>query len=71
LIVDRHLHHSHEVGQLLGDAPELHGSRADLATLKALIESGQLVPAVDRIYPLEETPEAIRELGIGKVGVSS
>ncbi len=38
-------------------------SRADLGVLKELIESGKVTPAIDRAYPLCETPEAIRYLG--------
>ena len=37
----------------------------DLATVKALAESGKLVPVIDRRYPLEETAEALRYLGQG------
>jgi NADPH:quinone reductase-like Zn-dependent oxidoreductase len=32
----------------------------DLASLAQLIEAGQLRPAIDRIYPLAETREAVR-----------
>ncbi len=40
-------------------------SRQDLAFLAGLLESGKVVPAVDRRYPLEETAEALRYLGTG------
>ena len=33
----------------------------DLNVLRDLIESGQVVPAIDRTYPLGETPAAIRQ----------
>lgn len=35
---------------------------ADLLTLKELLETGKVVPIVDRIYPLSEAPAAIRYL---------
>ncbi len=38
----------------------------DLEALRALIESGQIVPAVDRTYPLSETPAAIRHVQEGR-----
>jgi NADPH:quinone reductase-like Zn-dependent oxidoreductase len=39
---------------------------SDLETLADLIEAGKVVPSIDRTYPLEQTPEAIRYLGAGK-----
>ena len=39
---------------------------ADLADLRVLIESGQIVPAVDRTFPLSETPAAIRHVQEGR-----
>jgi NADPH:quinone reductase-like Zn-dependent oxidoreductase len=38
---------------------------ADLSVLRELIESGKLTPAVDRTFPLNEVPEAIRYLKEG------
>jgi len=37
----------------------------DLLTLKEMLEAGKVVPAIDRSYPLEEVPEALRYLGSG------
>jgi NADPH:quinone reductase-like Zn-dependent oxidoreductase len=37
-------------------------TREDHMTLKELIEVGKVTPCVDRIYPLAETPEAMRYL---------
>lgn len=37
-------------------------NQADLATLKAMIEAGQVRPVIDRRYPLSELPDAIRHL---------
>jgi NADPH:quinone reductase-like Zn-dependent oxidoreductase len=40
-------------------------SRADLVALKELIEAGKVTPVIDRSYPLDEVPEAIRYLEEG------
>jgi NADPH:quinone reductase-like Zn-dependent oxidoreductase len=40
-------------------------NQADLMTLGALLESGQVRPVIDRCYELKETPEAMRYLGQG------
>jgi NADPH:quinone reductase-like Zn-dependent oxidoreductase len=39
---------------------------ADLVALRELVESGQVTPAIDRTYPLEETVAAIRHLLDGR-----
>ncbi|HYC90925.1 MAG TPA: NAD(P)-dependent alcohol dehydrogenase [Thermoanaerobaculia bacterium] len=41
-------------------------NRQDLAYVTELCRSGRLVPAIDRSYPLSETPEALRQLGEGR-----
>jgi NADPH:quinone reductase-like Zn-dependent oxidoreductase len=41
-------------------------NRDDLLVLKELIENGKLRPVVDRTYPFEEIPEAIRHLESGR-----
>ena len=33
---------------------------ADLATLAAMIEAGDVTPVIDRVYPLGEAPDALR-----------
>lgn len=38
----------------------------DLEHLAALLEKGTLVPAIDRIYPLERVPDAMRYFDAGK-----
>jgi NADPH:quinone reductase-like Zn-dependent oxidoreductase len=38
----------------------------DLMVLRDLIESGQIAPAIDRTYPLSETPPAIRYMTEGR-----
>jgi NADPH:quinone reductase-like Zn-dependent oxidoreductase len=40
-------------------------TKADLLTLKELLEAGKVTPVIDRTYPLSETPEAIRYLEEG------
>ena len=49
-------------------------SRDDLLVLKDLVESGKVTPVVDRVYPFEEVPEAIRHVegghAAGKVVIS-
>ena len=37
----------------------------DLVFMKELLESGKVVPVIDRRYPLSEVPEAIRYLEEG------
>jgi NADPH:quinone reductase-like Zn-dependent oxidoreductase len=54
------------VSQKLGMLASSENS-ADLMVLRDLIESGQVAPAVDRMYPLSEAPAAIRYLIEGHV----
>jgi NADPH:quinone reductase-like Zn-dependent oxidoreductase len=42
-------------------------SQADLERLVELIGAGELTPAVDRTYPLEQAPDAMRQLEAGQV----
>jgi NADPH:quinone reductase-like Zn-dependent oxidoreductase len=37
----------------------------DLIFLRELLESGRVVPLIDKRYPLKETAEAVRYLGTG------
>jgi NADPH:quinone reductase-like Zn-dependent oxidoreductase len=39
---------------------------SDLERLTDLIEAGKLTPAVDKTYPLDQVPEAMRYLEAGK-----
>ena len=39
--------------------------QADLDTLRLLTEGGQVIPVIDRTYPLAEAPQAIRHLHAG------
>ncbi|GAA2641744.1 NAD(P)-dependent alcohol dehydrogenase [Dactylosporangium fulvum] len=45
-------------------APSATPNRHNLATLRELAEAGKLTPVVDRTYPLNRTPEAIRYLEV-------
>ena len=40
-------------------------NHADLIVLTELIESGRVMPAIDRVYPLSEAADAIRHVGGG------
>jgi NADPH:quinone reductase-like Zn-dependent oxidoreductase len=40
---------------------------SDLITLAELIEAGSVTPSVDRTYPLDEAPTAMRHLEAGAV----
>jgi len=40
-------------------------NQQDLAFVKGLLQAGQLVPVIDRTYPLSEVPDAIRYLEEG------
>lgn len=42
-------------------------NRTGLDTLRALIETGAITPAIDRIIALEGLPDAIRDLSAGRV----
>jgi NADPH:quinone reductase-like Zn-dependent oxidoreductase len=39
--------------------------REDLFVLKELIEAGRVVPVIDRTYPFERLPDAIRHVETG------
>jgi NADPH:quinone reductase-like Zn-dependent oxidoreductase len=42
-------------------------NRTDLDALRALIEAGSVTPAVDRVIALDQLPDAIRDLTLGRV----
>ena len=56
--------YSEKGGRQLGGV-SAHQSQDDLNFLRGLLESGKVVPAIDRRYPLEEAAEAVRYLGTG------
>jgi NADPH:quinone reductase-like Zn-dependent oxidoreductase len=41
------------------------GTIQNLVFLKELLETGKVVPVIDRRYPLSEVPEAVRYYGEG------
>ncbi len=53
-------------GKRVGLMPTMNPNQLDLVFLKALLESGKVVPVIDRCYPLSETAEAIRYLETGR-----
>jgi NADPH:quinone reductase-like Zn-dependent oxidoreductase len=53
------------VGQKLGTFIASENAE-DLVTLRELVESGKLAPAIDRTYPLGEAPAAIRYVQEGR-----
>jgi len=56
--------YSEKEGRQLGGV-SAHQSQEDLVFLNGLLESGKVVPAIDRRFPLEEAAEAVRYLGTG------
>ena len=52
-------------GKRVGLMPTMSPNQKDLAFLKELLETGKIVPVIDKSYPLNETPEAIRYLETG------
>ena len=53
-------------GKQVGLMPTMKPNQKDLAFLKALLETGKVVPVIDKCYPLSETAEAIRYLETGR-----
>jgi NADPH:quinone reductase-like Zn-dependent oxidoreductase len=51
---------SHKMGMLMPEE-----DKTDLAYMKELLESGKVVPVIDRRYPFAKTPDAIRYLEEG------
>ncbi len=49
-------------GKQVGLMETASANKKDLLFIKELLESGKIVPVIDRAYPLSETPEAIRYL---------
>lgn len=49
------------VGTFIGSV-----NAGDLAVLTELVEAGDATPAIDRNYPLSESPDAIRYLEEGR-----
>jgi NADPH:quinone reductase-like Zn-dependent oxidoreductase len=42
-----------------------HADLDDLMTLREMLETGKIVPAIDKTFPLSETADALRYLGTG------
>jgi len=52
-------------GKQVGLMPTMKPNKKDLVFVKGLLESGKVVPVIDKRYPLSETAEAIRYLEAG------
>jgi len=52
-------------GKKIGLMDTAKGNKKDLLFIKELLEAGKVIPVIDRIYPLQEVPEAIRYLEAG------
>jgi len=52
-------------GKKVGLMETAHPDKKDLLFIKELLESGKVVPVIDRVYPLMDVPEAIRYLEEG------
>jgi NADPH:quinone reductase-like Zn-dependent oxidoreductase len=46
--------------------PTMKPNKKDLNYMKKLLETSEVVPVIDRCYPLRETAEAIRYLETGR-----
>ncbi len=57
--------HSGSGGQTMRNSDVAEATQSDLEFLKELLEAGQVVPVIDRCYPLREVAEAIRYLEEG------
>lgn len=53
-------------GQRVGLSGTVTPNKADLIFVQELLESGKIVPVIDKCYPLSETAEAIRYLETGR-----
>src|SRR5215207_4243057 len=53
-------------GKKVGLMETAKANKKDLLILKELLDSGKIVPVIDRQYPLSETAEAIRYLETGR-----
>ncbi len=56
---------SSTAGKRIGIMGTAKPNKKDLAFIKELLETGKVVPVIDRVYPLRETADAIRYLEAG------
>jgi NADPH:quinone reductase-like Zn-dependent oxidoreductase len=52
-------------GKQVGLMKTAYSNKKDLLFIKELLESGKVIPVIDRVYPLSETAEAIRYIEEG------
>jgi len=57
---------SKKKGKDIGMMPTAHATKEDLTILRGLVESGKIRPVIDKVYPLDESAEAIRYLETGR-----
>jgi NADPH:quinone reductase-like Zn-dependent oxidoreductase len=53
-------------GKQVGRMETMEPNKKDLVLVKELIEAGKILPVIDKAYPLNEVPEAIRYLETGR-----
>ena len=53
-------------GKQVGRMATIKGNKKHLIFMKALLETGKVVPVIDKRYPLSQTAEAIRYLETGR-----
>jgi NADPH:quinone reductase-like Zn-dependent oxidoreductase len=51
--------------QKMAPIPPKPPSRKDLMMVREFLESGAVIPVIDRCYPLKELPQALRYLATG------
>jgi NADPH:quinone reductase-like Zn-dependent oxidoreductase len=57
---------SRKGGRSIGQQGTATPNQQDLLTLKAMMEAGQIIPLIDRCYPLSEVRDAIRYVETGR-----
>lgn len=53
-------------GQRVGIMGTVKSNKHDLETLRQLLEAGKVTPVIDRCYPLQQVPDALRYLETGR-----
>jgi NADPH:quinone reductase-like Zn-dependent oxidoreductase len=53
-------------GKKIGLMQTARSNQIDLLLIRELLETGKVVPVIDKTYPLSQTPQAIRYLETGR-----